>query len=114
MTARPDWCEADGPDEAGGAAADGASTQDPARLLRQRLLVSALLTVFGLSNRTELYTAQDETDLKLGSVPLIVLNLNHNDYVDATGEDVVEYTRRLLANLRWDTAVARLDRLGIR
>lgn len=67
-----------------------------------------------LSNRTEIYPAQDETDLKLGSVPLLVLNLNHSDYADANGEDVAEYTRRLLANLRWDSAVARLDRLGIR
>ncbi|HEY9842214.1 MAG: hypothetical protein ACAI44_17540 [Candidatus Sericytochromatia bacterium] len=66
-----------------------------------------------LSHSTGLYPAQDETDLRLGSIPLLVLNLNRSAYQPVSGEDVAEYTRRLLANLRWSSVAARLAILGI-
>lgn len=67
-----------------------------------------------LDHSNGLYLAQDETDVKLGSVPLLVLNLNTTASEPVSGQDVADYTRRLLANLRWDAVLERLAAYRIR
>lgn len=89
---------------------------------RQKVLELATATPSGwivweynlLSNSPGLYVARDESDFKLGSLPLIVLNLTATDYAAVSGQDGQDFAARLLANLRWSRATERLNRLGYR
>lgn len=65
-----------------------------------------------LTRSTSLYPARDETDLKVASLPLIVLSLTRNP--EQGMSDTPDYVSRLLANLRWQAANARLAAIGVR
>ncbi len=65
-----------------------------------------------LTRRASLYPARDETDLKVASLPLMVLSLNR-----APGQgldDTADYIERLFVNLNWEVANLRLSAIGVR
>lgn len=67
-----------------------------------------------ISGSSSLYPAHDETDLKLGSLPLVTLNLSKEAYRGLAEGDPAAYTRLLLANIDWEGVADRLIALGFR
>ncbi|PKL76531.1 MAG: hypothetical protein CVV27_09765 [Candidatus Melainabacteria bacterium HGW-Melainabacteria-1] len=66
-----------------------------------------------LTGNTGLYAAQDDTDVRIASMPLLVMNLNQQTY-QALNIDQESYTRLLLNNLNWESVSARLNQFGLR
>lgn len=66
-----------------------------------------------LTRQTELYPAQDDTDLRLGSIPLVVLDLRYSTYQADFGDDEKTYLQTLLKNLNWDHIGQQAQQLGL-
>ena len=59
------------------------------------------------------YPAFDDTDMRLGSIPIILIDLHRNSYEPDFERDLPAYVKAIFENLNWLAIDQRLNQLGL-